>query len=142
MCALCCSKTVIAQDSSVAAMLKEQGAKTSKKDLFKEIGKAWHQSSVFFMKKIKANFAKSKQGEGRGRWRHCSCRRARLQSRKQTRRKPGIYRLRKILSRYLSDLFLRACGILGSLFFPRAPFTTLVFYASGDSWTTQKTNPT
>jgi hypothetical protein len=60
-------KTVMAQDSSVAAMLKEQGAKTSKKDLFKEVGKAWHQSSVFFMKKIKANFAKSKQGEGRGR---------------------------------------------------------------------------
>jgi hypothetical protein len=27
-------KTVMAQDSSVAAMLKEQGAKTSKKDLF------------------------------------------------------------------------------------------------------------
>jgi hypothetical protein len=33
-------KTVMAQESSIAAMLKEEGSKKSKKDLFKEIGQA------------------------------------------------------------------------------------------------------
>ncbi len=82
-------KTVMVQDSSVTVMLKEQGTKTSKKDLFKEIVKVCHQISVFFMKKIKANFAKSKQGEDRGQW-HYSCRRARHQSKKQSRRREPL----------------------------------------------------
>jgi hypothetical protein len=48
-------KTVMAQESSIAAMLKEEGSKKSKKDLFKEIGQAWHKSSDERINKIKDN---------------------------------------------------------------------------------------
>jgi hypothetical protein len=48
-------KTVMTQESSITSMLKEEGSKKSKKDLFKEIGQAWHKSSDERINKIKDN---------------------------------------------------------------------------------------
>jgi hypothetical protein len=44
-------------------------------------------------------------------------------------------------TRAILRLFLRACGILGSLFCLELLFATLEFYASGGFWSTEKTNP-
>ena len=46
-------KTVMSQDSSVSVMLKEPQSKKSKKDLFKEIDKAWQKSSDDRINQIK-----------------------------------------------------------------------------------------
>jgi hypothetical protein len=52
-------RTIMSQNSSIAAMLKEDGAKKTKKDLFKEIVHAWRKSSdekINTLKDINMNY--------------------------------------------------------------------------------------